>query len=104
MSTAVQHGDNPETECLRAAVQELKNEVKSLYENFTVKFDALKRENTYKDEQIKLLQAGVDAKIAALNNHTVRGDGRDKVWAKMTELDDIIDNTKKTIRVYTGHQ
>ena len=49
MATTVQHGDNTEVECWRIIVQELKNEVKSLSENFKVKFDALKRENTYKD-------------------------------------------------------
>lgn len=91
MVTTVQHGDNPEMERLGVVVQELENKINSLSKSF----DALKRENTYKDEQIKLLQAGVDAKIAALNNHAVRGDGRDKVWAKMAELDDIIDNPKK---------
>ena len=90
MVTAVQHGDNSEMERLRAVVQELENKINSLSESF----DALKRENTYKDEQTKLLQAEVDAKIAALNNHTVRGDGRDKVWVKMAELDDIINNPK----------
>ena len=104
MTTTVQYGDNVETERLRIVVQELKNEIKSLSQNFKVKFDIIKRENTYKDEQIKLLQAEVDAKIAALNNHSVRGDGQNKIWAKMAELDDIIYNPKKTIRVYTGHQ
>ena len=91
MATAVQHGDNSEMERLRTVVQELENKINSLSKSF----DILKRENTYKDEQTKLLQAEVDAKIAALNNHTVRGDGRDKVWTKMAELDDIIDNPKK---------
>ena len=65
MATAVQHGDNSETKRLRAVVQELENKINSLSKSF----DILKRENIYKDEQTKLLQAEVDAKIAALNNH-----------------------------------
>ena len=95
MATTVQYSDNAEVERLRAVVQELKSEVKSLSQNFKAKFDTITRESAYKDEQIKLLQAEVDAKIAALNNHSVRGDGRDKVWAKMAELDDIINNPEK---------
>ena len=72
-------------------MQKLENKINLLSENF----DTLKRENPYKDEQIKLLQAEADAKIAALNNHFVRGDGSDKVWAKMAELDDVINNPEK---------
>ena len=95
MTITVPHSDNSEVEYLKSTVRGLQNKIKLLSAEFEIKLDILERQNKYKDKRIKSLYAELDAKVAALNNHSVRGDGRDKVWAKMAELDDIINNEQK---------
>lgn len=69
MATTIPYGDNSEMECLRVVVQGLENKAKSLFTNFKSKFNTIQREDIYRDGQVKLLHAELEAKIAASNNY-----------------------------------